>query len=235
MNFRTALNEVLRTLGEKEIPPSATSLTDTYHKMVATFMNQIKYDIEELHDWRAQVTSVQVIGTPDSQGFIDASGVLGPRDRVATLAQPGAWEMMALVYDQTEGSNPVRLRQATDEYVRHRIVSSGNDPYGPPAFFCTKPTPSGIKIGLYPIPQKEVTLSLTVYQPQADLTPNNIMDEILFPHRPLIDGTIYYALAERGEELGINNIYTEERWRQSVASAASIDSSEQGSPTMMVV
>jgi hypothetical protein len=57
----------------------------------------------------------------------------------------------------------------------------------------------------------------------------------MIPSRPLEIAAIWYALEERGEELGANAMFTEERFRKALDDAIARDDAEQGGNDLLVV
>jgi len=226
MTFRDVINRVLRTIAEDPIDPAATELSDDYHKLVATFVNQIKEEIEEAHNWRVlwQTFTVTVLAGQPSAVITGASD----RARVVRVAQADSGVYVPLVFDVTVPTNPAPLQEidlAMDIYKRTVEFQTNNEPYG----FSLAVTVDGVlELRLSATPSTQRTIKITLATPQPELQDEDLDVTIKIPQRPLIMGSVYYALAERGEELGVNNIYTEERARTALDDAIARDMEEQG-------
>jgi hypothetical protein len=224
--FRQVINRVLKTISEDPIDPAATELTDDYHSLVATFVNQIKEEIEEAHTWRAlwKTFTVTVLAGQPSAVITGASD----RARVVRIAQADSGRYVPLVFDVTVGTNPAPLQEidlALDIYKRTVEYQTNSEPYG---FSVSVNSDGLLELRLSATPSVDRTIKITMSNPQPELEDDDLDVNILIPDRALIMGSVYYALAERGEELGVNNIYTEERSRIALDDAIARDMEEQG-------
>lgn len=225
--FRFVLNEVLRTLSEDQVASSVTELSDDYHKLVASFVNQIKEEIESSHQWSVlwQDLPATISAGTDSADVVGSN----ERSRLIRIQQATAPEPVALVFDITDSGNPAQLLELDYSDIVYRRRANPNTTNAAPAYFATRMGTDGVvEIVVYPKPQSERTLSVTMAVPQDRLEDDDLETNIRIPSRPLLVGVIWYALEERGEELGVSNLYTEERFRRALDDAISQDWAEQG-------
>lgn len=226
--FRFVINEVLRTLSEDQVAESVTELDDDYHKLVASFVNQIKEEIESSHIWSVlwQDLSVTITASTDVADITGAN----ERSNLIRVQQSAMSEPVALVFDVTNATNPSQLMELdySDIVYRRRLNPNGttNDA---PAYFATRVGTDGVpEIIVFPKPLQQRTLSVTMAVPQARLEDDDLDTNILIPYRPLLAGALWYAMEERGEELGVGNLYTEERYRNALDATISQDWAAQG-------
>lgn len=221
------MNEVLGTLSEDEVASSITELAADYHKLVGHFVNQVKEEIEDAHNWSVLWTDIQVTVT----GSTDTAEITGAnvRSRLVRMQQSNTYEDVALVFDITSPSETQRLVEMDYSELVYRRRVNAETVNGAPIYFATKIGADGVPdIVVYPKPLNDRTLSVTMVVPQARVPFNSLDTVILVPNRVLELGSIWYALHERGEELGVNTLYTEERYRNALDAAIARDWTEQG-------
>jgi hypothetical protein len=227
--FRQVMNRVLRIVAEDEIDSGVTELADDYHKLVASFVNQVKEEIEDAHNWRALRKSLSVTVTSGTSSATISSA--NARSRLIRIPQPNVGEV-ALVFDVTTATTPILVRESDlDEVLYWQSVDPVTQVNDVPVRFAVKidETDSGImKFEIYPKVSANRNFTVNMIVPQDYLEDDDLDDGIKIPSRPLIVGSVWYALQERGEELGASSLYTEERYRRALDDAIAIDSAEQG-------
>lgn len=92
-----------------------------------------------------------------------------------------------------------------------------------------------LSLYIYPKPTANRNYTLTMFTPQARLSETALDTVIAIPARPLEMGAIWYALEERGEEMGTNALFSEERYRAALSDAIARDAEEQGVYELQVV
>ena len=225
--FKAIMNEVLGTLSEDEVAASITELDSEYHKLIAHFVNQIKEEIEDAHNWSQLWTdlSVTIPGEAHSAPVAGAN----QRSRLVRVQQSNAFDTAALVFDVTIPSNTRQLLELDYSELVYRRRVNAETVNDAPVYFALKMGSDGVpNIFVYPTPLQTRLLSVTMVVPQERVPFNQLDTNILIPNRPLEIGAIWYALHERGEELGVNSLYTEERFRQALDAAIARDWAEQG-------
>lgn len=221
------MNEVLGVLSEDLVEDATTVLDSDYHKLIAHFVNQIKEEIEDAHNWSVlwQDLTVSVLGETHTADITGAN----QRSRLVRIQQSNSFDSAALVFDITIPSNTRQLVEIDySELVYRRRVNQEtvNDA---PVYFATRMGSDGVpEITVYPTPLNTRVLSVTMVVPQSRVEFDELDTVILIPSRPLEMGSIWYALHERGEELGVSSMYTEDRFRQALDSAIARDWTEQG-------
>lgn len=236
ITYRTALNRVLALIGEEQIDSGTSELTTKYQKLLGAMMNDIKEQIEDAHNWRALRTVTDVTIAADAvsatiSGATERSRVLR---RVQSERQFDG--VIPLVFDitDTDDPDPLREKDLSDLLYLDEVDPDTRVTY--PGYFAVDNS-AGDQLDLYvwPRPSGERTIRVYLVTPQIFLEDDALDTNITLPTRPLITGTIWYALEERGEELGINGIYNEQRFRDALNSAIARDSAESGDTFELVL
>ena len=235
VTFKQLLNRALRVTGEDTIPDAATTVDDTYILKVAEVANQIKEEVEDAHNWRGLITRLSTGLTLETTpiGFTNA------RSRVLRVHEPQYDRLVPLVIDQTDSTAPYYLYEL-DLYELYRRrdmdTSSGNEPQ----YFAISQDPGDdqIQLELYPSPTdtRTVVTYLVVPQDRLDATDStDLATNIYVPARPIELGLIRWILEDRGEELGINSQYSEEKYYTALQDAIAMDAAEMGEPQLVPV
>lgn len=224
--YRQVLNNVLIGLREDTISDATSEITDEYHKLLGLFVNQIKEIVEDQHNWRAlretedvSVTSGSTYGT-----FSNAN----ERSRVYRHQDVIAGEERALVFDITDSGNPYRLHELDmAELLRRREMDTSTG--GDPAYFAMDNAAAGaMRLQVYPTPTDNRTIRVYTVNPQEALATTDLDTNIQVPSRPIEVGTLWYALEERGEELGVQGLFNQEVFDRVLGAAVARDAAEQG-------
>jgi hypothetical protein len=231
--FRQVINRVLRTIAEDEVASSESQLTDSYHQLIATFVNQIKEEIEDAHNWRSlrQNHTATVLANVGEGTIVGAND----RSRVYRVQDAVNGQFVPVVFDITDPTNPIPLREISNAEQRFADIEDTDTVEEPSSFAITHDaTGETLSILLYPTPNNQRTISVMMITPQARLEDNNLDTVIKIPARPLEMGAIWYALEERGEEMGTSALFTEERYRKAIDDAIARDAEEQGGFQLVV-
>ena len=222
--FREVCNRVLLTLREDQIDGAETSLSSDYHQLIGTFVNQIKEEIEDAHQWRdLQTTHTVTIPAGNSSGTITDANERSRLVYFATECGP-----RPVVFDITDANNPIQMNEQPLALVAYQLgvdpTTTSNTPCG---FAISADGAGGLTFQVFPKVTSNRTFSLRMVTPQARFDVNDLDEVIKIPTRPLEMGAIWYALQERGEELGISSLFTEERYRKALDDAIARDAEAQ--------
>ena len=235
--YRDALNRVLRVLGEDAIASGESDLTSDYLIMVGEFFNQIKEEVEDAQPWRSMwgVLTATVAADVRNGDITNSTD----RSRLIRIHDNHRQRLVPLVFDTTDADNPVPLEETTLADLRFRDAQSPNvRASGAPQLFAIDEgdeDTTGLRIAVHPRPSVQRTISLTMATPQARLEPEGDLDtNILVPVSPIVVGTLWYALEERGEELGPTSLFSEERFQIALTSAVARDVADQGGLELVV-
>lgn len=227
--YRQVFNRVLNILGEKDLPLTATTVQGDYQRMVAGFMNIIKEEIEDAHNWRSLRREIRV------EVPIDAITVTLPgtneRSRMIRLQDNTYRGLQPLAFDVTDAEDPTQLleRDLANIIYRDRIdpTERATDTLVYISMDDSSPTEE-IDMYVWPRPAnlRQVEVHMTVPQPRLD---DSMLDErVMIPVRALELGTLWYAFEERGEELGTSAVFSEQRYRVALDDQIARDAEEQG-------
>lgn len=234
--FRQLLNRALRITGEDTISDATSSLTDTQHLLVAEVANEIKEEVEAAHNWRAlrQTVTVSFSSGETSNTISEAN----EKSRIVRIQDSRRSREIPLSFDVTDSSRPVPLHEldlAELLYRREMDPDTQSDPF----FFALDNTSGDVlKVHVFPTPSDSRTIKLMLTIPQARLDGSVSADldtNIKVPVRPITLGLIRWILEERGEELGINSQYSEEKEFKALQDAVALDLAESGSADLVVV
>lgn len=224
--YRQLLNNVLVALSADEIDTGTAEITSKYHKLLGLFVNQFKEIVEEEHNWRAlRSTITATVAAATSSGALTTAN---ERSRLLRVYDEQRGEEVPLVFDVTDADQPYRLYEMdASELLRRRAqnTSNNNDPV---YFFIDNTGEDNMSIQVYPTPADERTIDVTMVVPQDILATDDLDVNLKVPSRPIEMGVTWYALEERGEELGVNGLFNQEAFDRSLGAAVARDAAEQG-------
>jgi len=223
--YRNLLNNVLIALREDQISGATSEITDEYHLLLGLFINQIKEICEDQHNWRALRSSEDLtFASVSSAAFTNAN----ERSRILRVQDEIAGEERALVFDITDSTNPYRLREIDmAELLRRREMETSNG--GDPSYFAMDNSgENAMALQVYPTPTDTRTVRVYTINPQVTLDADMLDTNIKIPARPIEAGAIWYALEERGEELGVRGLFNQEVFDRILGAAVARDAAEQG-------
>lgn len=224
--YLQALNRVLEIIGEDQVSEAATSITDDYHKLVGAFLNDIKEQVEDAHNWRAlRQTLTASITAGNQSGTITGAN---ERSRLVRIYQSDSYGEVPLVFDITDSSNPDRLIEIDLAELLHKDTLDPNSSQDPTFFAIDNSSGDGMDMYVYPRPSGTRTIQVTMVVPQARLDHTAPSTTISVPVRPIVLGTTWYSLEERGEELGAQSLFSEKRFQDALNDAVGRDAAEQG-------
>jgi hypothetical protein len=224
--FLQTLNRVLVKLGEETINLATTEITENYQLLLASFINDIKEEIEDAHNWRAlrQTVSTSVLANAASGTITEAN----ERSRVVRIYQQNQAGPIPLVFDVTDSSNPDPLIEMDLAELLYRDTVDPDQRQEPTYFAVDNSSGDVLDIYTWPRSSTARTIQSTLIIPQDRFETNDLATNIKIPIRPLLVGATWYALEERGEELGANGQFNEQRYEDAKNSAIARDDSEQG-------
>ena len=221
MSFLDIVNKVLRKLREDEVSSVAES---EYSKLIGEFVNDAKDWMEDIWFWSVYETSISTAITGDST--TTDYDLTGTTDRSFLIRRER--DGLPLAFDVTSGDIGGQLHDMSYKDLRYRqAVDGGTSTTTHPDTFAIKPDADGrgytIEL-LWPASVAR-TWETHWYVPQATLEVDSTDDgtNVLLPSNPLIAGALFFALNERGEEMGESGIIAEKRWHRALAAAQELD------------
>lgn len=324
MTFRTMMNSVLGSIGSTQIPATQTTITDPYQLQVATFLNQIREEVEDAWNWRAlwvtyninylAITPLQtipvpifptlpltwtgvllagattatltavwpnptgpyqvsfngtdvyfatftlnsatvtwstplVLGATATQSVINTTAIIdsltlavpNARSRTVRMQDKRVGKEVALCFDVTSFGIPFPLEEMKKAQTYYFNTVLNQTPVAYSTGFTVDNTQGDqMNLLVYPPANANRIIQLTLCTPVPRIDPtvagsNGGLDTLItVPTQPIEYGTIWYALQERGEELGTSTVFTEERFRTALDDAISRDQDESGGIEMIV-
>jgi len=230
--FLQTINRVLEKIGEETVSAAATSLTETYEILVGSFVNDIKEQIEDAHNWRALRQTVSVTIAADAQsGTITEANERSRLVRIYQQNQPGP---VPLVFDITDATNPDPLMEMDLAELIYRDTVDPAVRQDPTYFALDNSSGDVLDLYVWPRPSSEITIQVTLIIPQTRFDNSDVDETLKIPIRPLVVGATWYALEERGEELGTDGLFNEKRFQDALNAAISRDDAEQGNVSELV-
>lgn len=228
------LNRVLVNLSEPEVSTSATELTEDYNKLIRNYLNHIKEEVEDATNWsshlkRCTLTYPQsvlrntvTILDPNTDPVTARATLANQRDYLARISQH-----VPLCMDITDPTQPAFL----DESPLHAMIlrqETETEAASEPAFFALDPDADNQRMRVFPAPTSDRNIVVYLFAPDprwnGDTTDINL--NINLPEHAITSielGTTWYALNERGEELGVNAQFSQTRYTDQLRTAVARD------------
>ena len=226
MTYLDIINSVLLRLRETE----ATTVTDnSYTRLIATFVNDVMKEMRDEWDWNADIREVRfTLAEDDAGGRLDSDASTKVTNNVYLT------QRSALVYDTRR--RPI-LIDVTDAPAESQLwednVNDLRRDYNMGSFNKSSPTYFGLEWGetggtiwMDTVMDKARNFRGLFYIPQEDLSTSDNTDAatvVTLPAFPIIMGALFYALNERGEEIGEPGNVAESRYRKAVTAAIEND------------
>jgi hypothetical protein len=204
------VNNVLVRLRETEV----TSVSDTpYSSLIGVFVNDAKREVENAYDWNALDTTITLATVAGQRAYT----LTGIGDRFKTQDVINDTQDIAM-----QAVNPNWLnrqyyigttQQAAPMYYSYRGVDSSGD----------------TKVEVWPLPDAVYNLRFELFVPQLDIS--NSSDIIKVP--PHLVQLLAYskAIAERGEDGGLQASEAYQLYRLALADAIALEGARDESST----
>ena len=202
-NFLQLTNSVLNRLRESE----ATSVNDNdYTRLVARWINDSKRQVEDAYNWNSLSETLSATTTNNIFNYVLEGS--GQRFRVI---------------DVLNDTSNCFVQNASTRWMDERFLLTTAQK-GAPRYFNFNGTDinGDTQVDLYPIPDGAYNIRFNIIKPQTELVDN--ADVLLVPHEPVILGAYARAIAERGEDGGVQSNEAYALYSQSLADAISLES-----------
>ena len=202
-NFLQLTNSVLSRLRESE----ATSVTDNdYVKLVARWVNDSKRQVEDAYNWNSLSETLTAVTA----------------DAIFNYVLTGSGQRFRVIDVLNDTSNGF-LQNASTRWMDEKFLLTTAQK-GSPSYYNFNGTNSNgdTQVDLYPIPNGVYNIRFNIIKPQVELVAN--ADTLLVPHEPVILGAYARAIAERGEDGGVQSNEAYALYSQSLADAISLES-----------
>ena len=196
------VNSVLRRLRE----PEATSVNDSdYVRLIATYINDSKRQVEDAYNWNSLTETLSATTIPDLFSYV----LVGSGQRFRII-------------DAINDSSNIVMSNRTTKWM-DSVYLVADPAKGQPLYYNFNGTDvNGDTIAdIYPIPNGTYNVRFNVILPQPELASN--ADVLYVPHEPVIMGAYARAIAERGEDQGIQGNEAYALYLQSLGDAIALE------------
>ena len=254
LTAQALINRVLNSLRNNANAITATPITDSYQLMVLEFLNEVKQEVEDSINWRALWQTITVT-IPAGSYFARVPGT-NERSRVVRAPVKGGGmsqagyapaimasdKVIALVFDTTSPTTTGQfpLVEMPLPQLLFNVQSTNAQQVQQPQFFAigtgnpdnANANSKEVVLYVYPPVNTPRTIAVTLAVPQSDFN-SNLQDTagnsiVTVPTYPVIMGLQWMVREERGEELGPSGAFSEEKYREVLDDAVSIENVEQG-------
>ena len=196
------VNNVLKRLRE----PVVSSVTDTdYSQMISVLVNDAKREVEDSYDWNALTDTLSATTTTGVFNYI----LTGSQTRFRMIDVINDTSKLVLRYGATTWMDRQFLlspaQQSQPSYYNFNGVDENGD----------------TQVDLYPIPDQAYNIRFNMIIPQPDLV--NSDDRLYVPWHVVALLAYSKAIAERGEDSGVQSSEAYQMYRLALADAVAIE------------
>lgn len=221
----TIVNNIMDRLREDTV---ASVADNAYSKLIARFVNDAIADLEDVnYEWSMYITEIDFTILADSSTVTYAA--TGTNDR-AWLMRDHSDDRWPAAYDITTSELRPLMDIPYKELKKCQALNAAGETDTRPYNFAVKPnaTATGYEIEIvWPVDSAQSARSWRTYWyvPQDTLALDGTDDNtsILLPNRPVELLAVYYALNERGEEMGEPGGVAQTRAKTALAAALEND------------
>lgn len=210
--FVTLINKVLKRLRETTVNSVADS---DYAALIGEFVNIVKRETEEDWQWRSLRTTIDIAILADSATVLYS--LVGSGERFEPISVWNLTLKAEMEYksnreiDQLKASNfGLGLTSAQTMYYTFRGLDASGD----------------TQVEVWPPATAAQTVRFNCYIPQDDLV--NDTDTMKVPQRPVVEGAVSLAIAERGEDGGLPSQVQAARAKDALSDAIGADMGQSG-------
>ena len=229
MTLLQLVNRVLKKLREDQVTDLASS---AYAQLVAEFVADAHREVVQAHDWSVMDKNVLLALVPGQTTYalyVGSTDIVAPYTGVTRQAlvrylndSPVSW-LFAAAADVTTGTPLNRMEQATYESAQsdlfERISTTAR-----PCSFAIREGSDGLELLLDTSPDANYWLLVRMHDPELEIdVDTDEARELLAPTQAVYTGALYYALNERGEEMGEPGNVAERRYINVVGDAKETD------------
>jgi hypothetical protein len=204
MTFLQLVNDVLIRMRESEV---ATVQSSNYSKLIGKFVNDAKRRVEDAYNWNSLGQTVTVTCVSGTSSYV-------------LTGTSGRFKIIDVINDTTN----YELRNAPITWLNKQFLIA-NAQTGSPEFYGFNGVDSNgdTKVDLFPIPNSTDLIRFSMFLPQAALSDD--ADVLTIPSEAVIAGAYALAVAERGEDQGLDASEASQLYRLTLSDAIAIESS----------
>lgn len=230
MTFMELINKVLTALGEGD-EPVAAAVSDTGQLKIAQFVLDILEEVEGAAPWR--VLRSRVSATISANGNSVALSGVNRKTQLWYENDEHTQRADPLCFDVTNTSAQFGLRlMDLATLLRMDQENSNAASVSQPSHFAIERTADGVTLYVHPRVNTQRSIEIDLLIPQApDLAATDLTDlntSIKVPVLPVQYGATWWAMEDRGEEIGPRGDKAEKRYRDLLSDAVSVEMTEQG-------
>lgn len=206
LTYLEIVNKVLIRLRERTVTDVQQS---AYSRLIGEFVNKIKRDVESAYSWESLRDSWSCYTTAD----------------VATYYMQDAGPNVVAM-DAFNVTSQVRLKPISNREMDSYLTIPLEPGRGAPLYYVFNGTNESneAKVDIFPIPDAAYIIQWNLYALQGDLVAND--DTTPLPFRPIIEGALAMAMAERGEDGGTASLAQWEVYKQSLSDAIAFEAAK---------
>lgn len=222
MNYLQLVNKVLVKLRESTV---GTINENDYSSLIGEFVNEAKHEVESSYNWMTLRKAVPVSVLQDIFEYnlgIETSSVLmrdidDPRLPMAFCVTPGfSRQIYQLPLEYVSKWRILNENTITDSVPQHFGLQADQGEWS--ILLLERPTTALDYTFFFKVPQDELVMA---------------SDTLNVPWRPVVALAVMYALNERGEEIGEPGNIAEQRYRNDLANAISLEAVQNNEQLVM--
>jgi hypothetical protein len=206
--------------------------TDPYSKLIAEFVADAHREVVEAHDWSVMDKGVVITVVPGRSSYslaVGSTDIYAGWTGVSDKAQLRYYNdaPIAYVFDSyakiAEGDPLNELHQTTESAVYDSTLTRASTS-GRPSTFALTSSSTGLLLYLDAPPDATYYVYLRFHDPELEIdVDTDASRQLLAPSAPVFAGAVYYALNERGEEMGEPGGVAERRYISALGTAIETD------------
>lgn len=232
MTLLEVVNRTLRRLREDEVTSVANN---SYSKLIADFVVEIREQMMDDHDWSGLYHTVPVqlaSGTYvyDLSATVTDGGNVANGNRVTNLDSELAFDpnggVNAYWYEDSSATEPKAELIVVDPRYMQKLRLEDIDSDTASYFYATfYQNEDGLTMEVFPTPTENRYVRVEFYTPLTELAVDGTDDntELQLPWRPVFLGALFLAFNERGEEIGEPGAIAERRYKDALDTAVQAD------------
>lgn len=223
MTFLQLVNKVLKKLRESQV---GSVDENDYSALISEFVNEAKHEVESSWNWATLRQAVQVDVLAGITSY--NTGV----DTAAVLIRDVEDRRKAMAFCTNVGFSRQLFILPADYITKWRILNEDTVTDTVPQHFSLEASGGTWVIQLLERPVSDLTFKFYFKIPQDELEDDN--DVLSVPFRPVVALATMLALNERGEELGEPGNIAEQRYKNYLANAISLEAVQTNEQLVVV-
>lgn len=261
--FRQIVNNVLTNIGSTNNlitgTVGSTVVSDNYVLQVCNFVNHFKEEVEAAGQWSAlwQTFNINYLSGNTQQQITDmnvAGKSPNSQSRIVRMFNRRFAREVALCFNVTTFGIPFLVGEMPLADIIYYNTVLNQTPVAYSTNFAIQDAgQDNMQLYMYPGANANFLIQLTMVVPQPRIDPTvagqagqpwastswtgstvGLDSPILVPYQPIEIAATWWALEERGEEMGASALFTEERYRNALDAYVSKDLGEQGGIEMLI-